>query len=67
VYTDPTYQGQGYGSAATSAVTAELFRRGVRLIFLNVAQANVRAIRIYQRLGFSTHCPFLEMAAAKRL
>jgi ribosomal protein S18 acetylase RimI-like enzyme len=67
VYTDPAHRGQGYGSAATSAVTAELFRRGVRLVFLNVAQANVRAIHIYQRQGFSTYCPFLEMAAAKRL
>jgi ribosomal protein S18 acetylase RimI-like enzyme len=67
VYTDPAYRGQGYASAATSAVIAELFRRGARLVFLNVAQANVRAIRVYQRLGFNTYCPFLEMAAARRL
>jgi ribosomal protein S18 acetylase RimI-like enzyme len=67
VYTDPAYRGQGYASAAVSAVTAELFRRGARLVFLNVAQANVRAVRVYQRLGFGTYCPFLEMAAARRL
>jgi ribosomal protein S18 acetylase RimI-like enzyme len=67
VYTDEAYRGQGYGTAVTSAVVTELFRRGMRLVFLNVAQANLGAIRIYHRLGFIQYCPFLEMVAARRL
>jgi ribosomal protein S18 acetylase RimI-like enzyme len=66
VYTDEAYRGRGYGSAATSAVVAELFRRGIRHVFLNVAQANTSAIRIYERLGFTRYCPFFEMLAVRR-
>jgi ribosomal protein S18 acetylase RimI-like enzyme len=66
VYTHRAYRGRGYGSATTSAVVAELFRRGLRYVVLNVAQANTVAIRIYERLGFTKYCPFLEMLAVRR-
>jgi RimJ/RimL family protein N-acetyltransferase len=66
VYTDKAYRGQGYGTATTSSVVAELFKRGLRLVFLNVAQANTTAIRIYERLGFTAYCPFLEMLAVRK-
>jgi GNAT superfamily N-acetyltransferase len=66
VYTDQAYRGRGYGTATTSAVVAELFRRGLRHVFLNVAQANTGAIKIYERLGFSRYCPFVEMLAVRR-
>ncbi len=66
VYTDEASRGCGYGTAITSAVVAELFRRGIRHVILNVAQTNIAAIRIYERLGFSKYCPFLEMMAARR-
>jgi len=66
VYTQETYRGRGYGSATTSAVVTELFRRGIREVFLNVAQTNVTAIRLYERLGFTRYCPFLEMLAQRR-
>lgn len=65
VYTDEAYRGRGYGTATTSAVVAELFRRGLRHVFLNVAQANTQAIRIYERLGFTVYCPFVEMLAVR--
>lgn len=67
VYTDRAYRGRGYGTATTSAVVAELFQRGIRDVFLNVEQASAGAIRIYQRLGFTPYCPFVEMVAARRL
>jgi ribosomal protein S18 acetylase RimI-like enzyme len=66
VYTHQAYRGRGYGSATTSAVVTELFRRGLRHVVLNVAQANTVAIRIYERLGFTKYCPCLEMLAVRR-
>jgi predicted GNAT family acetyltransferase len=32
---------------------------------LNVNQRNAAAIRIYERLGFERHCPFLEGSAVR--
>lgn len=66
VFTTPAYRGQGYGTATTSAVVGELFQRGMRYVVLNVAQDNLGAIRIYERLGFAKYCPFLEMFAVRR-
>ena len=63
VFTHPEYQGQGYGTATTSAVVAELLRRGIRDIALNVAQDNATAVHVYEKLGFERHCPFLEGCA----
>lgn len=65
IFTHPDYRGQGYGTAITSAVVAELLRRGIRDIVLNVGQDNAGAIRIYERLGFECYCPFLEGPANK--
>lgn len=66
VFTHPDYRGRGYGTATTSAVLAELLRLGIRDVVLNVAQDNVAAIRIYERLGFERYCPFLEGPASAR-
>jgi ribosomal protein S18 acetylase RimI-like enzyme len=66
VYTANGHRGRGYGTATTSAVIAELFRRGLECVFLNVAQDNAAAIRIYERLGFTKHCRFLEMLALRK-
>jgi ribosomal protein S18 acetylase RimI-like enzyme len=66
VYTDPVHRGRGYGTAVTSAVVAELFRRGIRQICLNVAQTNYRACHIYEHLGFIRYCPILETLAIRR-
>ena len=67
VYTHRAYRGQGYGASTISAVVAELFRRGIHHVFLNVGQANAQAIRVYERLGFTRYCPFVEMIATRRL
>lgn len=63
VFTHPDHRGQGYGSATTSAVVAELLQRGIHDIVLNVSQENLVAIRIYERLGFERYCAFLEGSA----
>lgn len=60
VFTHPAHRGQGHGTAVTSAVVQELVAQDIRDIVLNVGQANEGAVRIYQRLGFERHCPFLE-------
>jgi predicted GNAT family acetyltransferase len=60
VFTHPDHRGQGYGTVTTSAVVAELLRRGIRDVILNVGQDNAGAIGIYERLGFERYCPFLE-------
>lgn len=60
VYTHAGHRERGYGTATTSAVVAELLRRGMREIVLNVSQTNEGAIRIYERLGFERVCAFLE-------
>ena len=49
-----------------SAVLEELIRRKVDDIVLNVSQSNDAAIRIYERLGFRRHCPFLEGPASAK-
>ena len=67
VYTHQAYRGQGYGASTTSAVVAELFQRGIHHVFLNVEQANAQAIQVYERLGFTRYCPFVEMIATRRL
>ncbi len=67
VYTRQAYRGRGYGASTSSAVVAELFRRGIHHVFLNVGQANAQAIRDNDRPGFTRYCPFLQMIAARRL
>ncbi len=64
VFVHPGYRRRGYGTAATSAVTAELQTLGARLVILNVAQDNTAAIHIYERLGFERYCPFFECPIA---
>jgi ribosomal protein S18 acetylase RimI-like enzyme len=46
-------QGQGFGSAALTALEALLPRYGVRCIFLETERHNERARRLYVRQGFS--------------
>ncbi len=60
VMTHPDYRGRGYATAATSAVCAELARRGLASIVLNVGQHNAPAARVYEKLGFVKHCAFYE-------
>jgi predicted GNAT family acetyltransferase len=65
VYTRRDRRGRGLAGRATSAVTAELIRRGLRTIALNVNQANAAAIEVYERLGYVKYCPFYEGLASR--
>ena len=66
VYTQEDRRGRGYGTATTSAVVDQLFGRGIRQVFLNVAQDNTVAIGVYERLGFTKSCAFQEMLAVRK-
>jgi len=52
VCTDPARQGRGLASALTHHVASGIFERGEHP-FLHVAASNERALRVYERLGFS--------------
>lgn len=60
VVTHPDYRGNGYATKTTNAVVGELVRVGIRDIILNVAQDNSPAMRVYSKIGFEIHCPFIE-------
>ena len=64
VYTRRDRRGRGYGRIVTSAVLDEL--RDVETIGLNVKAGNAAAIRVYESLGFVTHCEFCESLATGR-
>ncbi len=66
IYTRRDSRGRGLGASTTTAVASELLSMGIRTIGLNVAQSNVGAIRLYERLGFACHCPFVEGIAVRR-
>ncbi len=65
VFTHPDHRGKGYAALTTSAVCAELIRRGIRTIVLNVAQSNAAAIHVYEKLGFTRYVPFDEGIAVR--
>ncbi|HYE86248.1 MAG TPA: GNAT family N-acetyltransferase [Vicinamibacterales bacterium] len=64
VYTRRDRRGRGLGKAVTSAVLARL--RHVKTVGLNVRHDNAPAIRVYESLGFVTHCDFREAVAHPR-
>jgi ribosomal protein S18 acetylase RimI-like enzyme len=66
VYTRRDCRGQGYGTAAASAVVNGLFGMGIGIAALNVNVENGAAIRVYESLGFRAHCQFREGAAERR-
>jgi len=53
VCTHPEFQGRGFARTLISAVVQRILRRG-ETPFLHVARENVRAIRVYEDLGFRT-------------
>jgi ribosomal protein S18 acetylase RimI-like enzyme len=66
VFTHPDWRRRGFGAAATSAVAAALLGQGLGDVILNVSQANPGAIRVYESLGFTRHCSFVEGPARAR-
>ncbi|KPK48269.1 MAG: hypothetical protein AMJ77_00295 [Dehalococcoidia bacterium SM23_28_2] len=65
VMTHSRYRGQGYGSIATSAVTAELLKTCPDVL-LTVSTKNQAAIRIYERLGYREKCRLIESGARRK-
>ena len=66
VYTRRDRRGRGLAGGVTSAVTTKLLELGLQTIVLNVAQPNLTAIGVYERLGFARYCAFYEGRASKR-
>jgi RimJ/RimL family protein N-acetyltransferase len=60
VYTRRDRRGRGLAGCLASAVTQELLRMSIPVVGLNVSQRNSAAFRVYERLGFVTHCEFVE-------
>ena len=65
VMTHPRYRGQGCGSIATSAVTAELLKTCPDVL-LTVDARNEIAIRLYERLGYRQECRLIESGARRK-
>jgi ribosomal protein S18 acetylase RimI-like enzyme len=65
VMTHPRYRGQGYGSIATSAVTAELLKTCPDVL-LTVDAKNEAAIRLYERLGYREECRLIESGSRRK-
>jgi predicted GNAT family acetyltransferase len=63
VCTHPDYQGQGYAAILISALVARMRQRDEQP-FLHVRPENMRAIELYQRLGFTAR-RMLQMAALR--
>jgi predicted GNAT family acetyltransferase len=66
VYTRRDRRGRGLARRVTSAVAAELLRRQIPTVALNVHQDNLTALRIYEKLGFERYCEFREGVAVRK-
>ena len=65
IYTRPDFRGRGYGKAVTARITQALQADDYGLIVLNVSKQNLVARSIYEKLGFVTHCLFVEGCARR--
>ena len=65
VLTRLAHRGRGMASSVTSAVTEAALAEH-RDVVLNVRRDNAVAVRVYQRLGYRTHAPFIEGPAVRR-
>ena len=65
VMTHPRYRGQGYGTIASSAVTAELLKTCPDVL-LTVDASNTAAIRLYERLGYREECRLIESGVRRK-
>jgi GNAT superfamily N-acetyltransferase len=67
VLTNSGYRNQGLASTTTTAVAEELFAMGCEEVILKVRQGNDMAYALYQSLGFTNHCSFVEGVFHARL
>jgi ribosomal protein S18 acetylase RimI-like enzyme len=66
VLTHPAHRSRGLATRVTSAVTAELFTRGVSLAVLSVDPENAPAVRAYRRLGYEHGTAVVEARLVRR-
>lgn len=60
IYTRFDCRRRGYAKAITIAIMRELQTQGFTNIVLSVDQNNLIARTLYETLGFTVHCPFIE-------
>jgi ribosomal protein S18 acetylase RimI-like enzyme len=65
VVTHPRYRRLGYGTIATSAVTAALLET-CPFVLLTVEEGNEPALRVYRRLGYRQECRLIESGARRK-
>jgi ribosomal protein S18 acetylase RimI-like enzyme len=65
VYTRRDRRGRGLASRITSAVINHLLDMKISTVALNVRENNHAAIRVYEQLGFQTHCHYYEAIASR--
>ena len=65
ICTRPDCRGRGYGTAVTARIIHALQADDYGLIVLNVSEQNLVARSIYEKLGFVTHCLFVEGCARR--
>jgi RimJ/RimL family protein N-acetyltransferase len=61
VYTPPELRGNGYGSAATAALSARLLGGDIRACFLFTDLDNPTSNKIYQRIGYRAVCDYADL------
>jgi GNAT superfamily N-acetyltransferase len=66
MYTHPAQRGKGYARAVLSAIVSELQTRNVTTIVLNVDERNATARRLYEQLGFTTYCSYIEAEGSRK-
>ncbi len=49
---DPQYRGKGLGAQMVNRMMADFHRQGIKDIFLEVAENNEAALRLYEQCGF---------------
>ena len=65
MYTHPAARGRGFAGAILAALVQTLRGEGIHTIVLNVDQRNEAGLRLYERHGFTIHCPFVEGKAIR--
>lgn len=53
----PAYRSGGLGTRMLTIAENDLYRRGFHTVTLNVAQDNLKALRLYKRLGYHVTAP----------
>lgn len=66
IYTRRDRRGRGLGTRVTGAVIATLLTMRLSTIVLNVRASNIAAIHVYDRIGFTSYCEYVEAPMIRR-